>query len=159
MRVPENEAVWSEFMANAFRTLSRKYIKLYPDTLETLDKLKKKGCKLYLLSNAQAIFTRPEISMLGLDRYFDKMYISSDYGIMKPDKEFLLNLINDEELDKSKSVMVGNEIRSDVKIADLCGVDGILINSDGLNKKEIKKQAKVYGINNTFKVVNAIKEI
>ena len=27
MRVPENEAVWSEFMANAFRTLSRKYIK------------------------------------------------------------------------------------------------------------------------------------
>ena len=97
--------------------------------------------------------------MLGLDRYFDKMYISSDYGIMKPDKEFLLRLINDEELDKSKSAMVGNEIRSDVKIADLCGVDGILINSDGLNKKEIKKQAKVYGINNTFKVVNAIKEI
>ena len=159
VRVPENEAVWSEFMANAFRTLSRKYIKLYSDTLETLDKLKKKGCRLYLLSNAQAIFTKPEISMLGLDRYFDKMYISSDYGIMKPDKEFLLRLINDEELDKSKSVMVGNEIRSDVKIADLCGVDGILINSDGLNKKEIKKQAKEYGIKNTFKVVNAIKEI
>ena len=159
LRIPEDEAVWAEFMANAFRTLSRDYMQVYPGTLKKLEKLKEKGCKLYLLSNAQAIFTRTEIALLGLDKYFEKMYISSDYGIMKPDKDFLLRLLNDEGLDKDKCVMVGNEIRSDIKIADLCGMDSILINSDHLGKKEIKRQIKEYKVKNKFKIVDTIKDI
>ena len=78
VRLPENEAVWAEFMANSFRVLSRYYLKLYPGTLETLDKLRAAGKKVYMLSNAQAIFTRPEIKLLELDEYMDKIYISSD---------------------------------------------------------------------------------
>ena len=159
VRVPEAKDVWAEFMANAFRTLSKKYIKLYPETIDTLKGLKKKGCKLYLLSNAQAIFTRPEISLVGLDKYFDKMYISSDYGTMKPEKSFMDRLIEDERLDKAKSVMIGNEIRSDIKIADLCGVDGILINNDNLSKKEVRKQADKYKIKNKFEIVKSIGDI
>ena len=159
VRVPEDKDVWAEFMANAFRTLSRKYIRLYPETIDTLKRLKKKGCKIYLLSNAQVIFTRPKISLLGLDKYFDKMYISSDYGTMKPEKSFMDRLIEDERLDKAKSVMIGNEIRSDIKIADLCGVDGILINNDNLRKKDIRKQTEKYKIKNKFRVVNSIGDI
>lgn len=159
IRLPENEEVWAEFMANAFRVLSREYIHLFPETIHTLVRLREMGCHLYLLSNAQAIFTRPEIQELGLDQYFDKMYLSSDYGIMKPEPAFLKRLLEEEGLAAEETVMVGNEIRSDVKIADACGVDAILINIDKDLPARLKEKAKEAGIRNRFTVVRSIGRI
>lgn len=158
-RIPENEAVWAEFMANAFRALSRKYIELFPNTLETLDKLREKGCKVYMLSNAQAIFTRPEIKLLKLDKHMDKIFISSDYGVMKPDPMFMQCLIETEKINVTESVMIGNEIRSDIKVADSCGMDAILLNTGGYNKHEIRKDAEDYGITRKFNVISEIKQL
>lgn len=159
IRLPENEAVWAEFMANAFRVLSREYIRLFPETIHTLVRLREMGSHLYLLSNAQAIFTRPEIHELGLNHYFDKMYLSSDYGIMKPEPAYLKRLLEEEDLAAEETVMVGNEIRSDVKIADACGVDAILINIDKDSPLRLKEKAKEAGIRNRFTVVRSIGQI
>ena len=159
IRFPENEAVWAEFMANAFRVLSREYIHLFPETIHTLVRLREMGCHLYLLSNAQAIFTRPEIHELGLEQYFDKMYLSSDYGIMKPEPAYLKRLLEEEGLAAKETVMVGNEIRSDVKIADACGMDAILINIDKDSPARLKEKAKEAGIRNRFTVVRSIGRI
>ncbi len=137
-------STWSEFMANAFRVLSRTKLELYPGTIETLQKLRENGCRVFLLSNCQAIFTRPEIEILGLTPCFDKMYLSSDFGMMKPDPAFLETLIQEEGLLKEETVMVGNELRSDIAIAHSCGVDGILL-SPGTPKKERKGNA-IYSI-------------
>lgn len=40
----------------------------------TLDELHRRGCKVYLLSNAQASFTRPEMESLGLVEKFDGIF-------------------------------------------------------------------------------------
>ena len=159
IRLPENEAVWEEFMANTFRVLSRDYIHLFPETIHTLVRLREMGCHLYLLSNAQAIFTRPEIHELGLEQYFDKMYLSSDHGIMKPEPAYLKRLLAEEGLAAEETVMVGNEIRSDVKIADACGVNAILINIDKDSPVRLKEKAKEAGIRNRFTVVRSIGRI
>ncbi|HCA22083.1 MAG: HAD family hydrolase [Eubacterium sp.] len=158
-RIPENEAVWAEFMANAFRALSRKYIELFQNTLETLDALRKKGCKVYMLSNAQAIFTRPEIKLLELDKHMDRIYISSDYGVMKPDPMFMQCLIETEKIDIKESVMIGNEVRSDIKVADSCGMDAILLNTGRYSKNEIKKDAEANGIKRDFDVISKIEDL
>ena len=42
--------------------------KVYPGVPEMLQRLKDAGKKVFLLSNAQALFTAPEISLLGLTR-------------------------------------------------------------------------------------------
>ena len=159
VRLPENEAVWAEFIANAFRVLSREYLRLYPGTLETLDKLRAAGKKVYMLSNAQAIFTRPEIKLLELDEHMDKIYISSDYGVMKPDPMFIKALIETEGLDIRKSVMIGNEVRSDMKVAYSVGMDSILLNTGRLSKKEIKKEKEEHGVDAKFKVIESITEL
>ncbi len=130
---------WAVATANLFRVSSRDYIHPYEDTIETLNALRQRGKKVYLLSNAAKIFTLPEIEATGLASCFDKMYISSDYGIMKPEKEFLLRLINDEALDPSQTVMVGNEISSDVAVAVRCGIHGIYLNTAGLSLNKAKK--------------------
>ncbi len=134
------DSEWAVAVANLFRTASREYVRFYPNTVETLKKLKDQGCKLYLLSNAQKVFTMPEIESFGLQDILDKIYISSDYGMMKPEKDFLNKLMTEEDLKPEETVLVGNEIESDVSIALRGGLRSICLNTFGLKKGEIKKR-------------------
>ena len=133
---------WCVTVANLFRVHSRKFIRPYANTISTLTKLKGQGKGVYLLSNAQQIFTMPEIEMTGINILFDKMYISSDCEVMKPQKEFMEKLLTEEKLNISETVMVGNEQRSDIMVALRCGVDSIYLNTSSFTKNEIKKEWK-----------------
>lgn len=131
---------WVTFIANLFRIYSRKYIRPYKNTFVFLNRLKEQGKGVYLLSNAQAVFTMPEIEETGLLECFDRIYISSDLGMMKPQKEFMEALLEGEGLERSECVMIGNDIGSDIRIAAACGMNSILLNTFGLAKEEINKQ-------------------
>ena len=67
-----------------FRACSTDYAELYPGATQLLDDLRQAGIKVYLLSNAQRVFTQPEMRMLDLPRRFDAALLSSDWGIRKP---------------------------------------------------------------------------
>ena len=62
-----------------FRVLATEYIRVYPGTIEMLQNLKKKGKNVYLLSNAQRIFTAYEMQVIQIAKYFDDIFISSDF--------------------------------------------------------------------------------
>ena len=49
-----------------FRILSTEFVRLYEGTEEMLAAVKKSGRKIYLLSNAQRIFTEYEMNALGI---------------------------------------------------------------------------------------------
>lgn len=159
VRKIENEAIWAEMAANVFRVVSRKYLRLFPETLQVLNTLKENGCKIYLLSNAQAVFTRPEIQLMGIEPYFDVMYLSSDYDMKKPEPMFLQSLIEQEGLRCSETVMIGNEMESDVKIADACGVDGIFVNLLHEDLEMIRKRSEQCGIKQNYRVIETIGEV
>ena len=61
----------AKMTAITFRALSRRFLRAYDGVEELLEELRRRDRKLYLLSNAQTDFTRPEIEMLGLTRFFD----------------------------------------------------------------------------------------
>lgn len=145
-------------IALIFRILSRDYMKLYDGVLETLNTLKKKGCHVYLLSNAQRSFTYPEIVSFNLDKYFDDIFISSDLGIKKPDKEYLNKLIKKHKLKKEECVLIGNELDSDIKVACLNNIDSIFFNSNKYTKNDIKKYEELFK-GYKLLVVNKFKEI
>ena len=134
------DSEWAAACANLFRTASREYVRLYPNTMDTLKTLKENGCRLYLLSNAQKIFTMPEIEAFGLQDILDKIVISSDCGMMKPEAGFLQKLMSEESLQPEETVMVGNEIESDVAIALRGGIRSIFLNTFGLKKKVIDRR-------------------
>lgn len=128
---------WCSSFAYAFRVISRITFKLYPDTIALLDGLRREGKHVYLLSNAQSLFTRPEMDELGLTQYFEDIFISSEFGMKKPEPRFMQELLVKHQLDLSESVMIGNEIRSDIVMAGGCGVNAILVNHDGYRGVEI----------------------
>lgn len=133
-------------IALTFRTLSRDRLRVYEHTHQTLAELKRRGASLYMLSNAQAVFTETELELTALRPYFSEIRLSSDHGIRKPQPDFLRSLLNDNGLDPAETVMIGNDVLSDMKIADECGVDGILLNTDGLDDSELARRIRIAGI-------------
>lgn len=113
-----------------FRVLSTKYIRLYDGVTDMLKSIKDLGGRVYLLSNAQSIFTSPEIELLGLKKYFDGILLSSDWGCCKPDYNFYDNIFKKYNIDKSESIMVGNDYFSDIQGAYNYGIDSLYIHSN-----------------------------
>ena len=114
----------------AFRTISRSRLALYPDVLDLLNGLKERHIGIYLLSNAQHLFTEPEMQMTGLLPFFDGVFYSSDIGCKKPDPTFMELLLSTYGLDKKECVMIGNEAASDVAVAEACGMDSIYLHTN-----------------------------
>ena len=108
--------------AQLFRIYSTEYIRLYPHVLEALDALRKKGYRLWLLSNAQEMFTRYELNYLGLNDVFDGVYLSSCFGFRKPDTRFFRALLDGQHLDATKCLMVGNDRETDIAGARAAGI-------------------------------------
>ena len=108
--------------AQLFRILSIEYIKLYPQVPEALAYLREKGYRLWLLSNAQRIFTEYELRHLGLGAQLDGIYLSSDYRCRKPDARFFRALIQEQQLDPAKCLMIGNDRQTDIAGAAAAGL-------------------------------------
>ena len=119
-----------ELTARVFRCISTKFIKLYDGVIDFLEALKKKGKKIYLLSNAQRSFTVPELKMMGLYDYFDGILISSDHCVSKPDVEFFDILFKKYKLKKIESVMIGNDFISDISGAYNFGIRSLYIHQE-----------------------------
>ena len=108
--------------AQLFRISSIEYVKLYPGALDALAKLRRAGCRLWLLSNAQRIFTAYELRHLGLGEHLDGIYISSDYRCRKPDTRFYRALLEERGLAVENCLMIGNDRNTDIAGAKSLGM-------------------------------------
>lgn len=125
---------WVEQLAKmtavTFRTLSRQKLMVYDGVKETLAELRKRGKGVYLLSNAQRDFTRPELELLGLTECFDGILISSEEGCKKPSSEFFQRMIRRYGLRVEKCLMVGNDENSDILGAGNVGMDTLYLQTE-----------------------------
>lgn len=116
--------------AQLFRICSTEYIRLYPGVKEALTFLRQQGFRLWLLSNAQHVFTAYELRLLELDNLFDKVYLSSDYGCRKPDSRFFQALLQEQHLDPSRCLMIGNDRDTDIQGAANAGLATLYMHTD-----------------------------
>ena len=128
--VEENADALGLNAAQMFRISSTDYIRLYPHVTDALVALREKGYKLWLLSNAQRVFTAFELNHLGLAPYFDGIYISSDYGCRKPDIRFFNALIQERKLDIGNCLMIGNDLDTDIAGAKNAGLDTLYMHTN-----------------------------
>jgi putative hydrolase of the HAD superfamily len=102
---------------------------LFPDAVNLLKWLREHGKKVYLLSNAQAVFTEYEMEQLGIRNLFDGILYSSDAGYRKPSERFYGKLLEEYSLDINDCVMIGNDAHSDIKGAHDMGIDSIYLHT------------------------------
>ncbi len=113
-----------------FRVISLKFENVYEGVFEFLESLKKAGKKIYLLSNAQYIFTGYEINALGLTKYFDGVVISSNECCKKPSAEFYNTLLERYSLKKEETIMIGNDQYADIQGAKNVGLSALYIHTE-----------------------------
>ena len=128
--VDENADALGLNAAQLFRIASTDYIRLYPHVTDALVTLRERGYKLWLLSNAQRVFTAYELNALGLAPYFDGIYISSDYGCRKPDLRFFRALLEEQKLDIKNCLMIGNDLETDIAGAKNAGLDTLYMHTN-----------------------------
>lgn len=123
-------------VAQFFRILSTDYIKLYDGTIEMLEAIKKSGKNIYLLSNAQRVFTQYEMNALGITKYFDGIFISSDYNCKKPDERFFKELLKEYSIIPEDAIMIGNDGICDILGAKKVGLSTLYVHSNLSPKEE-----------------------
>lgn len=139
------DLVQAKMTAVTFRALSREFIAVYDGVTELLAKLRSRGRGVYLLSNAQTDFTRPEIRMLGLTDYFDGIFISAEQGCKKPSAAFFEKLLQEFRLDPRESIMIGNDESADIAGARRVGMDSLYIHT-AISPKEYGKIEATYRV-------------
>ena len=120
-----------------FRKASTGHIRLYAGAKELLASLRQRG-RVILLSNAQSLFTRPELEMLGLTDCFDSIYISSEAGFKKPDPRFYRLALEREGLAPERCLMIGNDPVCDGQGARAVGMNTWVIRS-GISPRGVRE--------------------
>lgn len=113
-----------------WRTLTLEKLQLFEETKPLLQTLRKNRKKVYLLSNAQRMFTEPEMRYLGIYDMFDGICYSSDAGLKKPSSLFYSYFFQRYGLSKRNSVMIGNDWQADAWGARKYGVDSMYIHTE-----------------------------
>lgn len=117
------------------RACSTHQAELYPGAPQLLDGLRGAGKKVFLLSNAQRLFTWPEMNMLGLCGRFDLIFLSSDWGVKKPSPDYFALVLQECGCPPRQVMMVGNSIRDDIVPARTLGMRTCFLNTDGLPER------------------------
>jgi putative hydrolase of the HAD superfamily len=123
-RKPERNLVM--WVARLFRSLSRRRFGLFDDTLPCLSELSQ-HYHLGLVTDAQWVFSEPEISMLGLNRFFETIVLSSRYFVRKPDPQIYKHALKAMWLEPSQALYVGNDPEADVSGPQALGMPVVII--------------------------------
>ena len=100
-------------IAELQRGISRKRLGLYPQVVETLDRLKQQY-RLAIVSDAQTAYAVPELRRVGLAGYFDPIIVSGDYGYRKPDPRLFQKALDAMQVPASQVIFIGNDRFRDV---------------------------------------------
>ena len=90
-----------------------KFTVLYPDTVETVKKLKEKF-KIGVLTNGYHIAQWGKLEKSGLMPYIDEIVVSEDAGVTKPDVRIFQMMADRLHLDVSECMYVGDTFSADI---------------------------------------------
>ena len=126
-----------------------------PGALETC-KMLSEYCSLYIVTNGVSKTQHSRIRLSAIKDYFKDIFVSEDVGYQKPLKEFFdyvfekINLI-----DKSRVLIVGDSLTSDIQGGNNAGIDTCWYNPKGI--ENTKKVNCTYEINNLQDLLSIIK--
>jgi putative hydrolase of the HAD superfamily len=104
---------------------------LMPGCIETLDYLKQKGYKLYLVSNGFVEIQHKKLLGAGLYKYFDKLFFSEDIKAHKPSRVFFDTAIKSTNSKKKESIVIGDNFLADIEGAKNAGLQQIWFCTSG----------------------------
>ena len=85
--------------------------------------------KVVMLSDAPGTFLHRMLEERGLSDLFDKIYVSSELHMVKPDPAFFRHVLADQGVPPEKAIMIDDRVKN-VQGAESVGMQGLLYNFD-----------------------------
>jgi HAD superfamily hydrolase (TIGR01509 family) len=102
--------------------------RLYPDALETLERLRGMGLRLGMISNATSHALILDITAKHrIAAYFDPLVTSAGFGWVKPRPEIFARVLEVWGTPAESAVMIGDTLRADIAGALAAGMRSILV--------------------------------
>jgi len=117
----------AESSCKLLRVLSRERFELFPDSIPVLKEIERSGYPLGVVSDAQKVFCLEEAEILGLNRFFDCIVLSTQFGFRKPDPRLFTIACALVDIPPVDAVYIGNDPETDVKGAKQIGMRAILL--------------------------------
>lgn len=138
---------------------------LFSGVLNTLEYLKKKEYKMYIITNGFKEVQYKKLYNCNISHYFSKCFISEEIQTTKPSRKIFEHSLKSSNASKKESIMIGDSWETDILGALNFGIDQIMFLNNEKNaliydKNEIKIEKTTQlkpGINTYF--VNNISEI
>jgi 2-haloalkanoic acid dehalogenase type II len=103
----------------------------YPETIEALEMLKKKGIKIAIVSNTPKLSVDGVLEKFGFDKLFDAVCFSYETGYLKTDPEMFDLALEKLGVSKEDAIMVGDSMETDIAGAEKAGIMAVLIDRKG----------------------------
>lgn len=137
--------------------LSRQH-EFMPGGLELLQGLEKSGkYSLFIATNGIPEVQHPRIDDSGIRHFFKKIFISYDFGIGKPKKEFFdrcFEMI--ENFSHEETIIVGDSLTSDIKGGINAGIRTCHFNPKALPYTEITPDYTINDLSELIPLLNSI---
>ncbi len=115
-------------LINSFRF----QVKLYPEVLDVLEKLKQRGSELGIITNAPREFLEVELDETGIRSYFSHVFSStSDFRKVKKTTRFYLEILEALEIQPWEMIHVGDNWNFDYLIPSETGIMSFYLDRPG----------------------------
>ncbi|BBZ79973.1 hypothetical protein MANY_53100 [Mycolicibacterium anyangense] len=116
-------------LAEIYRGVSRRKLKLYPHVRSTLRVLRE-HFPLAVVSDGQSSYARGELHKVGLTEFFHPIVVSGDHGFRKPDRRLFQFALDGMGVPADKTLYVGNDMHRDIFGAQEAGLRTVMYDSD-----------------------------
>lgn len=112
--------------------------RLYPETIEVLEAIKKSGRRMVIISNWDSRLTRL-CEHFNLLPYFEFLLISAVFGVSKPNRLIFDEALKRLEVEPRDAVHIGDSFADDVRGALSANISAIHLNRHGRNMDSSQK--------------------
>lgn len=105
--------------------------KPFTETIVLLEKLKKDGFKIALISNTDCFTTEEVMDKYDLRKYFDDIVLSYNVNMLKTNPKMYEMILEKLKIGKSDALVVGDSIETDMNGAKDAGIKAVLVDRRG----------------------------
>lgn len=113
-------------LADEYVRISPYQKNLFPGAHETLGKLKEDGFQLHIITNGFMEIQEIKLRNTEIRDFFDVVLCSEEIGVQKPHADVFQSVLNRAGARSSESVMIGDNLHTDILGAERVGIRGIL---------------------------------